>query len=203
MKLMRWLAALETEAHETFGTLETTMGAGILLGYGLHWALAGVRWLATVTLLLLLVCGLWYGQRLEYRLFARLGRRHFRGTLVLRVTWVTLAWAACWALVLWGVAAARAWTRLDGWRAGPVILLTVLSSYYITLGLALGLRRWLLLGLLLGAWLILIPGLAPLRQYLDLAVAGLAGLTLLATGMAGYRAYERELAALPLAHLED
>ena len=195
MDLKRWLASLETEGHESWGMIEMAFGVAILIGYSLHWALRNVSWLGTLTLLLLLVVGLLYGQRMEYRLFARLGRRRVRGTLLLRITWVTVGWCLLWALLLLGVAHARAWTRIPGWHTGPVLLMSILCSYYLTLGLVLRIRRWTFLGGVLLVWLILLPGLAALRSRLDIAVAVAVGLTMIAFGYLGYRAFERDRVA--------
>jgi len=194
MKWQRWMASLEAEAHETFGAIEVGLGVGLLVGLGLFRVLANVCWLANLTLLAVLVAGLWYGQHMEYRLLERLGEKHVRGTLLLRVTWLNLAWCLLWCLLLWGVIVGRAWDAIEGWTSWPMLLLIVLGAHWAGLGIGLGVRRWLVIGLLLVGGAAVLPAIPFLRHNLFLAAALISGLLHLVGGYFGYRGFEAERA---------
>jgi len=193
MKWQRWMASLEAEAHETFGAIEVGLGVGLLVGLGLYRVLADVRWLANLTLLAALVAGLWYGQHMEYRFLGRLGVKHVRGTLLLRVTWLNLAWCLLWCLMLWGVVVGRAWDAIEGWTSWPMLLLILLGAHWTGLGIGLGVRRWLAMGVVLVVVAAALPAIPFLRQNLFLAAGLGSGLLHLVGGYLGYRAFEAEL----------
>jgi len=194
MKWQRWMASLEAEAHETFGAIEVGLGIGLLLGLGLYSVLAEVRWLGNLTLLATLVAGLWYGQHMEYRFLERQGEKHVRGTLLLRVTWLNLAWCLLWCLLLWGVVAGRAWDAIEGWTSWPMLLLILLGAHWTGLGIGLGIRRWLSLGLALVVVAAALPAVPFLRSHLFVAAALGSGSLHLVGGYLGYRVFESERA---------
>ena len=94
-----------------------------------------------------------------------------------------------------GLARARAWNELPGWRDGPVLMLLTLGLYHLALGLRTRTWRWVFLGGALLTLAVLIPGVAGLRSRIYLATALLAGATLIAAGLIGRMRYERELSA--------
>jgi hypothetical protein len=176
--------------QDDLGAVELPLGIAVLTGLLLCALPFKPRWLGGAALLVMLGSALWYGNLLEYRLLHQVGRRRFRGNLLVAITWVVLGWSLLWAGLLILLAHARGWHWLSGWRDGPLLLTLGLGSFYMSQGVRLGVRRWLCLGgvlLLLG---VLIPAVRPLREHMDLAAALLDGGALLASGMAARRALQ-------------
>ncbi|NLG28619.1 MAG: hypothetical protein GX557_11965 [Chloroflexi bacterium] len=193
--LRDWLAEVLEETQDTLGTYELALGGAILIGYLVLWWLRAWPGWGLAVLWFLCLAGVWLGAHMEDAQFHRLGRRRFRGTLYRRITWLTVACALLLGGVLLGLAHARAWNELPGWRDGPVLMLLTLGLYHLALGLRTRTRRWVYLGGALLALAVLIPGVGVLRSRTYLVTALLAGATLIAAGLSGRMRYERELGA--------
>ncbi len=189
------LRQIIAEGQDNLGAFELPLGAAILMGLLINALMGRGAWLGTALLGLLIVAALGYGGYLEYRWFRILGRRRFRGTLLLTATWLVVAWAALLSGLLIGLAHARGWDRSEGWDGGLLWMTLILGLYHIAQGVRLGVRRWTYLGGVLCLWAVLLPALPLFRQRIFVAGALLVGGVLLISGYRGYRAYLRQRAA--------
>ena len=190
MNTLHRFAWVQSEGHDSFGAFELTLGCAVLLGCPLFVVLCKMPWLAWAVFCGLLIAVLWGGHRLESRYLRMLGRRRSRGTLLLRITWLVLAWALLWTYLLIRLAHARAWNwLLPGWADGPIMLMLVLGLYYLAIGVKVGVRRWVVLGLTLSMMAVLIPGLSLLRDMLYLSTGLFAGGALLISGYRGQQVF--------------
>ena len=189
------LRQMTAEGQDSLGAFELPLGAAVLVGGIINIVTVQRPWLGTALFCIFIIAALSYGGRLEYRWFRLLGRRRFRGTLLLAITWLVVAWSALLSGLLIGLAHARGWDRLEGWAGGLIWLTLTLGLYHIAQGVRLGVRRWVCLGAVLCLWAVLLPGWSLFRQRIFVAGALLVGGTLLISGYWGYRACLRQRAA--------
>jgi hypothetical protein len=187
----RWLARALDEGQESFGAYEITLGAAVLAGLLVAWWLRERPVWGGILMGLGLLAALYGGNRLERDYLYTLGRRRFRGTLSLRITWLTVAYAFILGLVLVGLASARGWDAASGWLDGPMLLVLTLGLYHLALGLKVGVRRWIWLGLILCGLAVLIPGVPVLREDMRVVTAVLAGPILVGSGLIGHLMFRR------------
>lgn len=188
------LGQIAAEGQDSLGAFELPLGAAVLVSCLINAVMVQRPWLGTALFCILIIAALGYGGYLEYRWFRLLGRRRFRGTLLLASTWLAAAWAALLSGLLIGLAHARGWDRIEGWVGGLIWVTLFLGLYHIAQGLRLGVRRWTYLGSMLCLWAVLLPALPLLRQHIFVAGALLVGGMLLISGYWGYRAYLRQRA---------
>ena len=190
-----WVSKAREEGHDSLGAYEWPLGAAIIVGYGL------VEWLSTrptlggVLFLVLVALAVWEGSRIEREQLHALGRRRFRGTLALRLTWVLVAEGLLLAYLLLGLAHARGWHWLEGWHDGPIVLTLVLGVYHLALGLKTRVARWVWLGAVLCGFAVLLPAVPPLRLRLHFVSGLLVGAALLVSGLLGRLDFVRRLRA--------
>lgn len=189
------LRKIAAEGQDNLGAFELPLGAAVLVGWLINAVTMPRPWLGAALFCILIIAALGYGGYLEYRWFHILGRRRFRGTLLLAITWLAVAWAALLSSLLIGLAYARGWDRAEGWAGGLIWVTLVLGLYHIAQGVRLGVRRWTYLGGVLCLWAVLLPALPLPRQRIFVAGALLVGGMLLISGYWGYRAYLRQRAA--------
>jgi len=183
---------MRAKGQDTLGAFELPLGGAVLVSHLLSALLPKARGLTTTALYAALALALWCGHSLERRWLHEPGRRHFRGTLYLRITWVVLGWSLLWASLPVAFAHARTWHWLGGWRDGPILLTLTLGLFHLTQGARLGVSRWVCLGGVLCLLAALLPGIRALREHMNLATALLAGGALILSGYAGQSALQKQ-----------
>ena len=184
-----WLQRAQQEGHDSFGAFEWTLGLALVVGYTASALLQKLPWLGGLMLWVLCVVALWHGHGMEMHRLGSLHRRRARGTLSVRITWLALAWAVLWSILVLRLAHARAWTLEEGWHDGPIQAVMILGLYHLALGVKLGVARWVYLGLFLSILAVALPGVPLLRRNLYLATAILAGGALLISGYRGRQTF--------------
>jgi hypothetical protein len=187
-RIAHWLNRAQWEGQDDYGIYELTMGAAIVLAFFFFALLPRVTLFTSLPLYILIAAAAWYGSLLEQRQLRSLGRRRARGNLLLGITWITAGLALVLGGLLLGLAEGMGWTDLPGWSDGPLLMIVFSALVNVSQGVRLGIRRRVVLGLVLAAWAVLIPGLDPLRERIYLATALLAGGAHLASGAWGRRA---------------
>ena len=195
--LKGWVSKALAEGHDSYGAYEWPLGGAIFVGYAIaEWQSAARPGLVSLAFYFLLALALWEGSRVEQEQLRALGRRRFRGTLALRLTWILLVGALAFACLLIGFAHARTWNWLEGWHDGPIVLTLVLGLYSLSTGLKVGVRRWILLGVVLCGLAAVLPVIPGLRFRLYFVTGLLLGAALVGSGMYGRVVFLRRLRAL-------
>jgi hypothetical protein len=200
MKVALWLNELRSEAHDDYGAISIPMGialaiGGLLMGVLGRVQASGVTVLAGILFVGLILAALWIGHRRERVQMRLLGRGRLRETLLLRSTWVVLLWCFIWSYLLMLLADARGWNRVIGWRDLPLLLMTLFATYHLTMGVMLAISRWIVAGLIIALLLIVVPGVAALREQLWLAAGLFLGMVLVLSGAQGRQAFRHRYRA--------
>lgn len=159
MSLMRWLTQVQDEGHDSLGAFELPIGAASFLGLALG-AMAPKSWLPRLVLLVGIALALYWGHLVEHRRLYALGQRRFRGTLHLRLTWLVIGWSLALSSALRILAHLRTWDQSAGWYDTPIFLNATLSLIFLALGVKVGVRRWIGLGLALALATGVLPWIA-------------------------------------------
>jgi hypothetical protein len=194
-RMAGWLEHVRAEGHDNYGSYELALGVAVFVSQLLLSILRESTWLTKAVLWLLLIPGLAYAQRTEWRRLYSLGRRRFRTTPLLWSTWLSLGVSLLCGYLLLEFADVRTWSWALWWRRGPLMLLLTLGGWFASLGVKARVRRWVLLGLVLSAWAVLIPFVPFLRARFHFSTALLAGGALLLSGYCGYARYLEHLQA--------
>src|SRR4030042_6194982 len=132
LRITQRVAQAAAEGHDNLGTFELTLGGAILVGYLFLALLNRVTTLASLAFWALFIGGLWYGSVLEYHQLRALGRRRFRGTLLLLITWITVGLALLLGGLLLALAHLRGAGDLVTWHDGPILLTFTLGFYHLS-----------------------------------------------------------------------